>query len=97
MSLIVGRWDVARVASSDEILVSPVSINFDRSGFQRDANTVYSVRWLRELAADGAIGGVAETHDAVMGSTDPATMQDTADQVSGLPPSGGGLNEKDWV
>jgi D-proline reductase (dithiol) PrdB len=68
---------------TDDILVSHVSINFDRSGFQRDANTVYPLGRLRELAADGVIGGVAETHYTVMGSTDPATMQDAADQISG--------------
>jgi len=68
---------------ADEILVSHVSINFDRSGFQRDANTVYPLGRLREMAADGVIGGIAETHYTVMGSTDPATMQDAADQISG--------------
>ena len=30
-------------AETDDILVSHVSINFDRSGFQRDINTVYPI------------------------------------------------------
>jgi D-proline reductase (dithiol) PrdB len=34
-----------------DILMSHVSINFDRSGFQRDINTVYPIDRLRELAA----------------------------------------------
>ena len=68
---------------ADEILISHVSINFDRSGFQRDLNVVYPIDRLRELAADGVIGGVADTHYTVMGSTDPVGMTDAADQIAG--------------
>jgi D-proline reductase (dithiol) PrdB len=66
-----------------DLLISHVSINFDRAGFQRDVNTVYPIDRLRELAAEGVIGGVADTHYTVMGSTDPATMAETADQITG--------------
>ncbi len=76
------RFLPARVPAAD-LLISHVSINFDRSGFQRDVNTVYPIERLRELAAERVIGGVAETHYTVMGSTDPATMGDAADQISG--------------
>jgi D-proline reductase (dithiol) PrdB len=68
---------------ADEILTSHVSINFDRSGFQRDLNVVYPIDRLRELAAEGVIGGVAETHYTVMGSTDPVGMTEAADQIAG--------------
>ena len=68
---------------AETLLTSHVSINFDRHGFARDANTAYPLDRLRELAAEGAIGGVAETHYTVMGSTDPAGMAAAADQVSG--------------
>lgn len=67
----------------DDLLISHVSINFDRSGFQRDINTVYPLQRLLELADDGIIGGVAPTHYTVMGSTDPAMMEGSADQISG--------------
>jgi D-proline reductase (dithiol) PrdB len=66
-----------------DILISHVSINFDRTGFQRDLNVVYPIDRLRELAAEGVIGGVAETHFTVMGSTDPAGMTEAADQIAG--------------
>ena len=66
-----------------DILTSHVSINFDRAGFQRDLNVVYPIDRLRELAAEGVIGGMAETHFTVMGSTDPAGMTATADQIAG--------------
>jgi D-proline reductase (dithiol) PrdB len=65
------------------LLMSHISINFDRTGFQRDINTAYPIERLRALAAEGAIGGVAETHYAVMGSTDPRIMTETADQIAG--------------
>src|ERR1700690_2044817 len=51
-----------------DILMSHVSINFDRAGFQRDLNVVYPMDRLRELAAEGVIESVAATHYSVMGS-----------------------------
>jgi D-proline reductase (dithiol) PrdB len=44
------------------------SPNFDRSGFQLDLNVVYPIDRLEELAADGVIGQVAETHYAFAGN-----------------------------
>jgi len=77
----------ARLLSVDtpltDLLVSHVSINFDRSGYQRDINTIYPIERLRELADEGVIGGLAATHYTVMGSTDPVTMEDSADQITG--------------
>lgn len=68
---------------ASDIHMSHISINFDRSGFQRDINVVYPIDRLKELAADGVIGSVADTHCSVMGSTDPATMVQTADALAG--------------
>lgn len=76
------RFVPASVPAS-EILMSHVSINFDRAGFQRDLNVVYPIDRLRELAAEGVIGGVAETHFTIMGSTGPVGMTTTADQIAG--------------
>ena len=67
---------------AEDILMSHVSINYDRAGFQRDLNVVYPIDRLRELAAEGVIGGVAETHYTVMGSTDPASMVESADGIA---------------
>jgi D-proline reductase (dithiol) PrdB len=39
-----------------DLLVSHVSINFDRSGCQRDINTVYPIKRLRGLVDEGIIG-----------------------------------------
>jgi D-proline reductase (dithiol) PrdB len=72
----------ATLAPAD-MLMTHISINFDRIGFQRDINVAYPIDRLGELAAERVIGAVAETHYSVMGSTDPATMAATADGISG--------------
>ncbi len=66
-----------------EIAMSHISINYDRAGFQRDVNIAYPIDRMKELAADGVIGSVANTHYSVMGSTDPRMMAETADGVVG--------------
>ena len=65
-----------------DILMSHVSINFDRAGFQRDINVVFPIDRLRDLAAEGVIGSVADTHYTVMGSTDPVAMVESADGMA---------------
>ena len=60
-----------------------VSVNFDRTGFQRDINVVYPLDRLRAMAADGAIGSVASTHYSFMGATDPRGMEANARAVAG--------------
>jgi len=75
-----------RALSSDlppnDILMSHVSISFDRSGWQRDRNTAYPLDRLRELAAAGVIGSVAATHYSVLGSTDPVAMAASAEAMA---------------
>ena len=68
--------------NSDDILISHVSINFDRAGYQRDINAVYPIERLKHLAIDGLIGSVANTHYTVMGSSDPAAMVEAADFIA---------------
>ena len=63
---------------ASEMLMSHVSINFDRIGWQHDINTLYPIDRLRELAAEGVIASVADAHYSVMGATDPRAMAETA-------------------
>jgi D-proline reductase (dithiol) PrdB len=64
-----------------EILMSHVSVNFDRSGFQQDVNVVFPLELLRELASKGEIGSVAGWHYSFMGATDPTRMAESAKQL----------------
>ena len=68
----------------EELLVSHISINFDRTGFQEDWNVVFPLDRLRDLAAEGTIGSVAQTHYSFMGATDPVQMEPHAREVAGL-------------
>jgi D-proline reductase (dithiol) PrdB len=67
----------------EELLISHISINFDRTGFQEDWNVVFPLDRLNELAADGVIGSVARTHYSVMGATDPVEMDSYARELAG--------------
>ena len=51
-----------------DVVVSHVSTNFDRSGFQRDPNIWFPLDRLREMAGDGEIGGVSNWHYTFMGA-----------------------------
>jgi D-proline reductase (dithiol) PrdB len=66
-----------------DILMSHVSVNFDRTAFQRDLNVVLPLDRLRTMAEIGAIGSVAANHYSFMGATDPRGMRDHARTVAG--------------
>jgi D-proline reductase (dithiol) PrdB len=69
--------------SAADILMSHVSVNFDRTGFQRDLNIVLPADRLQDLAKAGQIGSVAGNHYSFMGATDPRGMQEHARTVAG--------------
>jgi len=62
-------------APDADLRTSHVSVNFDRTGFQRDASCYLPRRELDALAADGTIGSAAARHYAFMGATDPREME----------------------
>ena len=66
-----------------DLLISHISINFDRTGFQEDWNVVFPLDRLRDLQREGAIGSVADTHYSFMGATDPVQMETHAKEVAG--------------
>jgi D-proline reductase (dithiol) PrdB len=67
----------------DQLLISHISINFDRNGFQEDWNVVFPLDRLNEMAADGEIGSVAATHYSFMGAAEPLQMEGYAREVAG--------------
>ena len=58
---------------SKDLVMSHVSVNFDRSGFQSDLNVVFPLERLKELASEKVIGSIAKFHYAFMGATWPIT------------------------
>ena len=67
----------------EELLVSHISINFDRTGLQEDWNVAFPIDRLRELAAEGTIGSMADIHYSFMGATDPLQMEPYARELAG--------------
>ena len=68
----------------NDIIMSHVSVNFDRSGFQQDYNVCFPLDRLRELADGGVIGSVADYHYTILGANDPERLEDTARRLAGL-------------
>lgn len=71
-------------ATATDLVMSHVSTNYDRTGWQQDWNVAFPLDRLRELANDGVIGSVADFHYSFMGATDPVRMEDTARELAGL-------------
>jgi D-proline reductase (dithiol) PrdB len=67
----------------EDLLCSHISINFDRTGLQEDWNVAFPIDRLRELAAEGTIGSMADTHYSLMGATDPLQMEPHARELAG--------------
>ena len=69
----------------EQLLMSHTSVNFDRSGFQQDVNTVFPVDRLRELAQNKEIGSVADFHYSLMGAGwDPHEIEHSSREIAGL-------------
>ncbi|MEX2641863.1 MAG: glycine/sarcosine/betaine reductase selenoprotein B family protein [Acetobacterales bacterium] len=71
------------VAAKD-LLMSHSSVNFDRTGFQQDHNIAFPIDRLKEMATEGAIGGVADFHYTVYGGTPPEKLEPAAREIAGL-------------
>ncbi len=77
----IGAGDYRVIADdtpAKDLVMSHISTNFDRSGFEQDLNVVLPLDRLHEMAEAGEIGSSARYHYAFMGSTDPLQMEDAA-------------------
>ena len=71
------------VASSD-VVMSHISVNYDRTGFQEDVNVVFPLDRLRELEADGTIGSISGFHYSFMGASQGHTLEGKARELAQL-------------
>ncbi len=71
-------------AKADELVMSHVSINYDRTGFQQDINVVLPLDRLRKLAVEGTIGSVADFHYSFMGAVPIRQLEPRARHLAGL-------------
>ena len=70
--------------AANDLVMSHVSTNFDRTGFQQDWNVVFPLDRLYELAQAGVIGSVAAFHYSFMGATEPSYMETVVHQLARL-------------
>ncbi len=70
--------------AANDLVMSHVSANYDRTGFQQDWNVVFPLDRLQELAQQGTIGSVASFHYSFMGATDPKQMEPAARNLADL-------------
>lgn len=59
--------------NAGDLVMSHMSVNYDRSGFQEDWNVAFPLDRLRELARYKIIGTVAAFHYSFMGAVSPVT------------------------
>lgn len=67
-----------------DLVMSHVSANFDRSGYQQDWNIMFPLDRLNEFKDQGLIGSVASFHYSFMGANDPVPMEPKAREVARL-------------
>ena len=71
-------------STANDLIMSHVSANFDRTGFQQDWNVVFPLDRLRELCQAGIIGSMADFHYSFMGGADPLLMEPSARRLASL-------------
>ena len=65
-----------------DLVMTHVAVEFDRSAWQQDLNTIIPLDRLEEMAADSEIDSVAEEHYSFMGAADPVMMEKSARAVA---------------
>ena len=75
---------IPRICQANDLVMSHISTNFDRTGYQLDLNTVFPLDRLNEMAEAGMIGSVADYHYSFMGATDPAQMEQEARNLASI-------------
>ena len=81
-----GSSEYRRIPSdtpADALVMSHMSTNYDRTGFQQDWNVVFPLDRLHAMASAGHIGSVAECHYSFMGATDVFALEPQARSLAG--------------
>ncbi len=68
--------------AANDLVMTHISSNFDRTGLAVDLNVVFPLDRLNELAAEGVIGSVAHEHFSFMGATNPGRMKGHVAEVA---------------
>ncbi len=65
-----------------DLVMTHVAVEYDRTAWQQDLNTIIPLDRLIEMEKDGEIGSLADNHYTFMGAADPSDMEKSALDVS---------------
>jgi D-proline reductase (dithiol) PrdB len=71
-------------SAAADLVMSHLSINYDRTGFQQDWNVVLPLDRLRELVNEGVIGALARYHYSFMGAAPIQQLAPRARELAAL-------------
>ena len=73
-----------RVIEKDnlDLVMTHVAVEYDRTAWQQDLNTILPIDRLEEMAKEGEIGSVSNEHYSFIGSSDPMKMERSAKEVA---------------
>src|SRR5258706_2091333 len=71
-------------APAADVVMSHISVNYDRSGFQGDINVGFPLDPLRELHVEGVIGSSSDFHYSLIGASQGHTLKTKARELAGL-------------
>jgi D-proline reductase (dithiol) PrdB len=75
---------IPKDVQASDLVMSHISTNFDRTGFQLDMNMAFPIDRLRELVEEKVIGSIAEYHYSFMGATPPEQMEIEARSLAAI-------------
>lgn len=71
-----------RACPDRDILINHISVNFDRTAYAEDVNTVFPRAILGSMEEDGTIEHAARVHYSFMGATTPERLQASAEHLA---------------
>ena len=73
-----------RVIEKDnlDLVMTHVAVEYDRTAWQQDINTILPIDRLGEMAKNNEIGSVSNEHYSFIGSSDPIKMERSAKEVA---------------
>ena len=73
-----------RVIEKDnlDLVMTHVAVEYDRTAWQQDINTILPIDRLEEMAKNNEVGSVSNEHYSFIGSSDPIKMERSAKEVA---------------
>ena len=65
-----------------DLVMTHIAVEYDRTAWQQDLNTILPIDRLEEMAEQGEIGSVSNEHYSFIGSSDPIKMERSAQEVA---------------